>query len=427
MAGHGILILVSVYRPPKKELLRSDLKVLFTLEDAVILFGDLNSKNTTCNCNCSNRNGSKLVDLAGNLHFNIVTPPTPTHNPFNDNHRSDVLDIALMKGVALRLSCIETLQCLNSDHRPVLIRLGSLAGDCPPLNKTVTNWQKVFTVLQKIDIPILNNIPNDIVSTDDIDHAIGALINHIRTVVDNSSWVVPVNSDRKELPRHVSELIRAENAALRRAGTYPTCENRSHARDLQRKVKGHMEEVRKENSSDLIEGISPSHQTYWGLAKALKTEGPVPVPALRKPEKSTAFDDREKAECLADNIEHQCSENPPYDLEHVRRVEEEVRHRVSHPPKDDLDPITHDDISKHIKDLKIRKAPSMDSISSKALKCFSAPLVALLVGIFNVCIKNCYFLTACKEAVVIGIPKPRKPHDLPASYRPISLLSTLGK
>ncbi|GBP64428.1 hypothetical protein EVAR_19880_1 [Eumeta japonica] len=152
-----------------------------------------------------------------------------------------------MKGVALTLSCIETLQCLDSDHRPVLMKLGSLTGDCHPLNKTRSNWQKVSTILDEINTPLLNNIPNDIVSTDDIDYTIGALTNHIRTVVDNSSRVVPANSDRKELPRDFRELIRAKNAALRRAGKYFTCENRSHSRALQRKIKARMEEVKNEN------------------------------------------------------------------------------------------------------------------------------------------------------------------------------------
>ncbi|GBP87569.1 Probable RNA-directed DNA polymerase from transposon X-element [Eumeta japonica] len=36
-------------------------------------------------------------------------------------------------------------------------------------------------------------------------------------------------------------------------------------------------------------------------------------------------------------------------------------------------------------------------------------------------------VTSCIEAKVIGIPKLGKPRDLPASYRPISLLSSLGK
>ncbi|GBP91232.1 Probable RNA-directed DNA polymerase from transposon BS [Eumeta japonica] len=50
-------------------------------------------------------------------------------------------------------------------------------------------------------------------------------------------------------------------------------------------------------------------------------------------------------------------------------------------------------------------------------------VLSLLVAIFNACIKNCYFPPAWKEAEVIGIHKPGKPRDLPASYRPISLLS----
>ncbi|GBP35348.1 Probable RNA-directed DNA polymerase from transposon BS [Eumeta japonica] len=77
-----------------------------------------------------------------------------------------------------------------------------------------------------------------------------------------------------------------------------------------------MEEVINENWSDLMEEISVSHQAYWGLTKALKTKEALSVSALRKPAKSVAFY-REKAECLADSIEQQCSENPPYDLEHL--------------------------------------------------------------------------------------------------------------
>ncbi|GBP88710.1 Probable RNA-directed DNA polymerase from transposon BS [Eumeta japonica] len=57
----------------------------------------------------------------------------------------------------------------------------------------------------------------------------------------------------------------------------------------------------------------------------------------------------------------------------------------------------------------------------------SHSLLALLVAIFNACNKNCHFPETWKEAVIIGIPKPDKPHDLPTSYRPSSLLSGLGK
>ncbi|GBP52355.1 hypothetical protein EVAR_37742_1 [Eumeta japonica] len=137
-----------------------------------------------------------MVLLAEKLYFNVVIPPTPAHFADNDNHRPDILDIVLLKGAALKVSCIEPLQFLNSDHRHVLMRLGSLTKDCPPLVKTITNWQEVSTELKEIDTSILNSIPNDIVSTDDIDNAIDVLTDHVRTVVDDSSRIVPANTGR---------------------------------------------------------------------------------------------------------------------------------------------------------------------------------------------------------------------------------------
>ncbi|GBP41435.1 RNA-directed DNA polymerase from mobile element jockey [Eumeta japonica] len=96
-------------------------------------------------------------------------------------------------------------------------------------------------------------------------------------------------------------------------------------------------------------------------------------------------------------------------------------------PKDDLSSVSPDEVQKLIKNQKPRKAPGLDGINNKAIKCFSATLLALLVAIINACIKNGNFPEAWKETVVIGIPKPGKLHNLPTSYRPISLLSRLGK
>ncbi|GBP76283.1 hypothetical protein EVAR_54970_1 [Eumeta japonica] len=113
--------------------------------------------------------------LAGDLYFNIITPLTPIYYPNNDNHRLDILDIALMRA-------------------PPVSLFGSL-----------TRTHEVSAALEEIDTPILNSIPN-IVSTDNIDNAIGALTDHIRTVVENTSRTVPAKSDRRELPRDKKSL-----------------------------------------------------------------------------------------------------------------------------------------------------------------------------------------------------------------------------
>ncbi|GBP03898.1 Probable RNA-directed DNA polymerase from transposon X-element [Eumeta japonica] len=236
----------------------------------------------------------------------------------------------------------------------------------------ITDWKRVSTGLEKIDTPPLNSIPDDIRSTEEIDHAIGALTSHVRTVVEKCERKVPASSDHRKFPPDIFELIRAKNKALRRASAYPTPEYRSRARALQREVKARVQEFRNESWSDLMEEIRPSHKAFWKITKALKTEGYTPIPPLKRPDGTTALDDAEVAECIADSKLNALT--PPHDIAHINSIEEELTGRD-----------------------------------------------------FNACLQTCYFPSAWKEAELIGIHKPGKPRDLPASYRPISLLSGLAK
>ncbi|GBP83142.1 Probable RNA-directed DNA polymerase from transposon BS [Eumeta japonica] len=177
-----------------------------------------------------------------------------------------------------------------------------------------------------------------------------------------------------------------------------------------------------------MEDISPTHKAFWKVTKALNSEGYLPTPPLKKPDSSLAVDEQGKAECIADSIELQCSHTlPPHDTQHISLIEEEVRQKTSLDPLDDLSPVSLDEVQKLVKGLKAKKAPGLDGISNKAIKCFPLTILSLLVTIFNACLKNSYFPPVWKEAEVIGIPKAGKPSNLPASYRPISLLSGLGK
>ncbi|GBP67520.1 hypothetical protein EVAR_49887_1 [Eumeta japonica] len=78
--------------------------------------------------------------------------------------------------------------------------------------------------LEEVDTPALNNIPDVIETTDEIDSSIGALTNHIKKVVKRCSREVPASVDRRKLPADALELLRAKNAALRLAYAYPTRE-----------------------------------------------------------------------------------------------------------------------------------------------------------------------------------------------------------
>ncbi|GBP26327.1 Probable RNA-directed DNA polymerase from transposon BS [Eumeta japonica] len=116
------------------------------------------------------------------------------------------------------------------------------------------------------------------------------------------------------------------------------------------------------------------------------------IPPLKRPDGSIALDDAEVAECIADSIETQCSHaSPPHDTAHISRIEEEVLQKTSLEPRDDLTPVSLSEVQTLVKSLKTRKAPGLDGISNKAIKCFPQQLLSLLVAIFNACLQNCYF------------------------------------
>ncbi|GBP35560.1 RNA-directed DNA polymerase from mobile element jockey [Eumeta japonica] len=111
-------------------------------------------------------------------------------------------------------------------------------------------------------------------------------------------------------------------------------------------------------------------------------------------------------------------------INHITRIEEEVSHKISLEFRNDLPLVYLDEVQKLVKNLIAKKAPGLDGISNKDIKCFPLSFLSLLVTIFNACLKKCHFPPVWKEA---GIPKSGKPRDFPSSYRPISLLSGLGK
>lgn len=77
--------------------------------------------------------------------------------------------------------------------------------------------------------------------------------------------------------------------------------------------------------------------------------------------------------------------------------------------------------------MKSFKAPGLDKIQNILLKKLPHKAIVQITKILNGCIKISYFPSTFKIAKVVPIPKRGKDLKLPSSYRPISLLSCLGK
>jgi len=87
---------------------------------------------------------------------------------------------------------------------------------------------------------------------------------------------------------------------------------------------------------------------------------------------------------------------------------------------------TPDEDHEAIRGLKVSKAPGPNGIPNRALKHLPKRAVSLLARIFNAVLRTHHFPQTWKHARVISILKPGKDPALPSSYRPISLLDTIG-
>ncbi|GBP86564.1 RNA-directed DNA polymerase from mobile element jockey [Eumeta japonica] len=195
-----------------------------------------------------------------------------------------------------------------------------------------------------------------------IDHAIGALTSHVRTVVKRCEREVPASSDRRKFPPDILELIRAKTKLLAARAHIP------------------------------LPNIDPA-------------SSPTRSESSRSGIPNESWSDHGGNHTVTQSVWRICAQNGGL----ISRIEEEVLQNLLE-PKDDLTPVSLSEVQLLVRSLKTR-APGLDGVSNKAIKCFPQQLLSLLVAIL-MRLQNCYFPPAWKEAEVIGIHKPGKPRDL---------------
>ncbi|KDR24442.1 hypothetical protein L798_06509, partial [Zootermopsis nevadensis] len=85
------------------------------------------------------------------------------------------------------------------------------------------------------------------------------------------------------------------------------------------------------------------------------------------------------------------------------------------------------EVAQAIKELKLGNAPGPNGISNRVLRHLPRRAITFLTKVFNAVLRRQHFPSAWKHARVVSILKPGKDPTLPSSYRPISLLDTVGK
>jgi hypothetical protein len=145
---------------------------------------------------------------------------------------------------------------------------------------------------------------------------------------------------------------------------------------------------------------------------------------------TTATSDKEKADLFADYFENevyfQPADTTPFHDQVTSQTKNIKNGNITSSNTTKWKQITIKEVKCHIKHLR-NSFTGPDKIHNRCLKNSSELLVQHLTKLFNLILKQGYIPTKWKTACILLLLKPKKDKQHPSSYRPISLLSCLGK
>ena len=246
-----------------------------------------------------------------------------------------------------------------------------------------------------------------------------------KALADSTPKSRPRADPRLPLPARIQDAIPLKNRLRRRWQVTRDPALKAEVNRLQRSVTNQLNEWRNDQWSNTLESLDPEDQSLWKMTRRVMRI-PVASPPLVTPG-GTALSDSEKAEALADSPETQLQPvDDPSDPAVIEVVSEAMR-AYSFAPANEPKLTSPMEVQDAIRGLKVGKAPGPDGIPNRALKHLPFSVVSLLVVLFNAILRTQYFPAAWKHARVFSVLKPGKDPALPSSYRPISLLNTIGK
>lgn len=224
-------------------------------------------------------------------------------------------------------------------------------------------------------------------------------------------------------------LIKAKNIGQSRAQrTLDQSEKKEHLTEVRRLKQLIRENVtidRNKNWTNLIRSANLNPRKFWQVTKLTRKRGTA-IPSLMVGNVE-AITHEEKAEALASQmaLTHIMYNSPSTDFD----ITDVANHKLLSEDlsEDPENAVMEDDLLKIIDTSHNCKAPGLDGITNPMLQQLPMEAVELLTSIINQCAHWGHWSKPYRKAEIVPIRKPGKCTNLPSSYRPTSLLSSLGK
>lgn len=422
------IMMTSAYCPRFGAQFTNDIKKLTPLHKEFMVFGDLNAKHSAWRCTTSNASGRALMDSLLLRNFNIHFSANPTHYPHSGATPS-TLDILLTNSPVHISPLIAYEDELPSDHAPVVCTIDA---DVETRDRSIIyHFDRANWIAYKIHVNNSINRQAEFTNVNEIDNGLELLVGAMHSAKERSVPIAFKQNKMFNISPATKRLITERNALKRQ---WLRCSNIENRRLIKQQINSTNREisicVNKDRNgawTHTLKKLSTTSKKFWHLCKTIKGKYAGTVNELRS-DGHIAFTNKERANALANAFERAHTlttgvvspkENPVN-----RTIDQLERSAITVPFGAE---ITLDELQTLIKRLRNKKAPGIDGIANVMLKRLPESVMQYLANIFNACFALGYFPERFKFAKVKPLPKNGKDPREPTSYRPISLLSCIGK
>lgn len=412
LADRSALLICAMYRPPRHG--PASLHFLTeTLDDLlirhqcshVLVVGDLNHH------------------LEQQAYANLLAVQGLTdHVTFPTHERGGTLDPVISDLREDTLCCHQLGPVGSSDHHAVLTRVNLGVARDVATTRTIWMWDKAdWTSLQR---DLLQTTWTNILRGGSESQA-RTFTSHLlalqkRHVPHRNYTTRPM--DQPWFGYRCRVAAEAKYAAWNRYKRHPTRHNKNMHRTACRRMVATCKWAMSRWEDDLkkkLHGPGVGNKTWWTLVKEKQGISRQDIiPPLTRQDGTVATSSREKAQLLAtlfaEKMRVSNPQLPPPCL--VQQCEETVT-KVE---------VTCSQVKRLLKELDTKKATGPDDISPQILKRCASELCVPLTTVFSACIRENTWPLVWKEARVVPVHKRSSRSD-PKNYRPISLLSVVGK
>ena len=426
--AHDKVSLLHIYNP-EQNININDLDMLVRqLTRKFIIVGDFNGHHQLWDPEVprANQCGRQLADYIID-HPDMALATTPgliTHTCSTPPFNTSTLDLTFCSNNLIQVTETFNKADRGSDHYPILTKV-KLAPDTKTRQKRpkwkiieedISNW--------KSKLSPTNTTSDDINELETQFRK--SLIEAAETTFKKTSGKIKTKYYKPWWNKECSKAVAERRRAKKRAERRPTIANTIDLRRCTAKAKKIIKRTKRETWRTFCNTLTAETPTkkVWDMVKKLngiKTNTRIPINENGAP----IFEDQRKAEILADSLDETLGIEPTQMNEEKLRTIQAAKNQQINEDMNTCFTIT--ELEECIKSLETNKAAGDDEVINTFLKNLPEHKLTELLSLINKSWRNSELPINWKNALIIPISKPGKDLSDPTSYRPISLLSCVGK